>query len=74
MTEETRYCLEHMEAVAAWLDKMAAKLRSYQSDDLYHHDGEIDVPEKVYAVLLDGLDRTREMLLAIAADNKVRRL
>ena len=67
------FCLEDLEAVAAWLERMAAKLHSYQANDLYHHHGDIDVPEEVYARLLDGLDRTREMLLAIAADNRARR-
>jgi hypothetical protein len=61
-----------METVAAWLEKMTARLR-YQSDDLYHRNGEIVVPEEVYAALLDGLDKTREMLRDITADNETRR-
>jgi hypothetical protein len=64
---EKRFGLEQMEIGAAWLEKITAKLRSYYGNDLYRHDGEVEVPEKVYEALLDGLDKTREMLLAIAA-------
>jgi hypothetical protein len=71
--KETRFCLEDMETVAAWLEKMTARLRSYQSDDLYHRHGEIVVPEEVYAALLDGLDKTHEMLRDITADNETGR-